>query len=139
MSWPIGQGGKGNEGVAATVKQVPNSIGYVEYAYAKQNSIPFALLQNKAGQYPAPDDAAFQAAAANADWSAAPGFGISLTNQPGDDAWPITGGDLHPDLQERRTSRNSRRGAEVLRLGLQERRQPAADLDYVPLPDRSSA
>ena len=55
MSWPIGQGGKGNEGVAATVKQVPNSIGYVEYAYAKQNSIPFALLQNKAGQYPAPE------------------------------------------------------------------------------------
>ena len=56
MSWPVGQGGKGNEGVAATVKQVPNSIGYVEYAYAKQNNIPFAQLQNKAGQFPAPDD-----------------------------------------------------------------------------------
>ena len=100
VNWPVGQGGKGNEGVAATVKQVPNSIGYVEYAYAKQNNIPFALLQNKAGKFAAPDDKAFQAAAANADWNAAPGFGISLTNQAGDEAWPITGADLHPGPQE---------------------------------------
>src|SRR3954451_14569044 len=90
VQWPVGQGGKGNEGVAALVKQVPNSIGYVEYAYAKQNGIPFAQLQNKNGKFVSPEAKTFQAAAANADWKSAPGFGISLTNQPGDEAWPIT-------------------------------------------------
>ena len=90
MQWPIGQGGKGNEGVAALVKQVPNAIGYVEYAYAKQNSIPFAQLQNKNGKFVAPEAKTFQAAAAGADWKSAPGYGISLTNQAGDEAWPIT-------------------------------------------------
>ncbi len=82
ISWPVGQGGKGNEGVTATVKQVPNSIGYVESAYAKQNKLAYALIQNKDGNFPEPTDKAFQAAAASADWKAAPGFGISLTNQP---------------------------------------------------------
>ena len=83
VNWPAGQGGKGNEGVAAIVKQVPNAIGYVEYAYAKQNNMPFAQLQNKDGKFVAPDDKTFQAAAANADWSAAPGFGISLDEPAG--------------------------------------------------------
>ncbi len=90
VQWPVGQGGKGNEGVAALVKQVPNAIGYVEFAYAKQNSIPFAQIQNKNGKFVAPDAKTFQAAAAGADWKSAPGYGISLTNQPGDEAWPIT-------------------------------------------------
>ena len=72
MQWPVGQGGKGNEGVAALVKQVPNSIGYVEYAYAKQNNIPFALLQNKDGKFVSPEAKTFQAAAANADWKRLP-------------------------------------------------------------------
>jgi phosphate transport system substrate-binding protein len=135
VSWPIGQGGKGNEGVAATVKQVPNSIGYVEYAYAKQNNIPFALVQNKAGKFPMPDDKSFQAAAANADWTAAPGFGISLTNQAGDEAWPITAATFilvykNPDRPEQT--------AEVLkffRWAYQSGDKLAADLAYVPLPD----
>jgi phosphate transport system substrate-binding protein len=135
VSWPIGQGGKGNEGVAATVKQVPNSIGYVEYAYAKQNNIPFALIQNKAGKFPMPDDKSFQAAAANADWTAAPGFGISLTNQAGDEAWPITAATFilvykNPDRPEQT--------AEVLkffRWAYQSGDKLAADLAYVPLPD----
>jgi phosphate transport system substrate-binding protein len=135
VSWPIGQGGKGNEGVAATVKQVPNSIGYVEYAFAKQNNIPFALIQNKAGKFPMPDDKSFQAAAANADWTAAPGFGISLTNQAGDEAWPITAATFilvykNPDRPEQT--------AEVLkffRWAYQSGDKLAADLDYVPLPD----
>src|ERR671921_2391475 len=83
VQWPIGQGGKGNEGVAALVKQVPNAIGYVEYAYAKQNAIPFAQLQNKDGKFVSPEAKTFQAAAANANWNGAPGFGISLTSQPG--------------------------------------------------------
>ncbi|SFI87650.1 phosphate ABC transporter substrate-binding protein, PhoT family (TC 3.A.1.7.1) [Bosea sp. OK403] len=90
VQWPVGIGGKGNEGVSASVKQVANSIGYVEYAYAKQNKLAFALVQNADGNYPAPDDKAFQAAAANANWNEAPGFGISLNNQKGAQAWPIT-------------------------------------------------
>ncbi|POR46146.1 phosphate ABC transporter substrate-binding protein PstS [Bosea psychrotolerans] len=90
VQWPVGIGGKGNEGVSASVKQVANSIGYVEYAYAKQNKLAYALVQNADGNYPAPDDKAFQAAAANANWNEAPGFGISLNNQKGAQAWPIT-------------------------------------------------
>ena len=135
VSWPVGQGGKGNEGVAATVKQVPNSIGYVEYAYAKQNNIAYALLQNKAGKFPAPDMKSFQAAAASANWSAAPGFGISLTNQPGDEAWPITAPTFilvykNPDKPEQT--------AEVLKFfdwAYKNGDKLASDLDYVPLPD----
>ncbi len=90
VQWPVGIGGKGNEGVSASVKQVANSIGYVEYAYAKQNKLSYALIQNADGQFPVPDDVSFQAAAANANWSEQPGFGISLNNQKGEKAWPIT-------------------------------------------------
>lgn len=134
IQWPVGQGGKGNEGVAALVKQVPNAIGYVEYAYAKQNGIPFAQLQNKSGKFVSPDTKAFQAAAANADWSAAPGFGISLTSQPGDEAWPITAPTfiLVPKNPEK-----PEQVAEVLKFfdwAFSKGDQMAADLDYVALP-----
>ncbi|MET0527570.1 MAG: phosphate ABC transporter substrate-binding protein PstS [Microvirga sp.] len=135
VSWPIGQGGKGNEGVAATVKQVPNSIGYVEYAYAKQNNIPYALLQNKAGKYPQPEIKSFQAAAASADWSSAPGFGISLTNQAGDDAWPITNPTF---ILVYKTTEKPEQTAEVLKFfdwAYKNGDKLASDLDYVPLPD----
>jgi len=135
ISWPVGQGGKGNEGVAATVKQVPNSIGYVEYVYAKQNNIPYVLLQNKAGKYPQPEMKAFQAAAANADWSSAPGFGISLTNQPGDDAWPITNPTF---ILVYKTAEKPEQTAEVLKFfdwSYKNGDKLATDLDYVPLPD----
>jgi phosphate transport system substrate-binding protein len=89
VNWPTGAGGKGNEGVSAFVQRLPNSIGYVEYAYAKQNKLAHALMQNAAGNYVAPDDSAFKAAAAGADWKKS--FYQILTNQPGKDAWPITG------------------------------------------------
>ena len=134
ISWPIGQGGKGNEGVAATVKQVPNSIGYVEYAYAKQSKIPHALLQNQAGKYPQPEIKSFQAAAASADWSSAPGFGISLTNQPGDDAWPITNPTF---ILIHKTAEKPEQAAEVLKFfewAYRNGGKLATDLDYVPLP-----
>jgi phosphate transport system substrate-binding protein len=134
VQWPVGQGGKGNEGVAALVKQVPNSIGYVEYAYAKQNNIPYAQLQNKNGKFVAPDDKTFQAAAANADWKSAPGFGISLTNQAGDEAWPITAPTfiLVPKNPEK-----PEQVAEVLKFFdwvFNKGDQMAVELDYVPLP-----
>ena len=135
VSWPVGQGGKGNEGVAATVKQVPNSIGYVEYAYAKQNSIPHTLLQNKAGKYPAPEIKSFQAAAASANWSSAPGFGISLTNQAGEDAWPITNPTF---ILVYKTAEKPEQTAEVLKFfdwSFKSGDKLASDLDYVPLPD----
>jgi len=135
ISWPVGQGGKGNEGVAATVKQVPNSIGYVEYAYARQAGLPVVLIRNAAGNYPLPELASFQAAGASADWRAAPGFGISLTNQPGADAWPITAATFilvpaNPD--------DPARAAEVLEFfdwAYENGDALATELDYVPLPD----
>jgi phosphate transport system substrate-binding protein len=89
VNWPTGAGGKGNEGVAAFVGRLPNSIGYLEYAYVKQNKLTYALLQNSAGTFVAPDDTAFKAAAAGADWTKS--FYQILTNQPGKDSWPMTG------------------------------------------------
>ncbi|AWB21769.1 phosphate ABC transporter substrate-binding protein PstS [Methylobacterium currus] len=136
VSWPTGQGGKGNEGVTAVVKQVPNAIGYVEYAYAKQNNLPVALIQNKDGQFPLPGDEAFQAAAANADWKAAPGFGISLTNQAGAKAWPITAATF---ILVHKNPADAARTAEVLkffRWAYKSGDKMASDLDYVPLPDK---
>ncbi len=134
VQWPVGQGGKGNEGVAALVQQVPNSIGYVEYAYAKQNNIPFAQLQNKSGKFVAPDAKAFQAAAAGADWKSAPGYGISLTNQPGDEAWPITAPTF---ILVHKNPEKPEQVAEALKFfdwAFKSGDQMAAELDYVALP-----
>ena len=91
VAWPTGTGGKGNEGVANYVQRIKGSIGYVEYAYALQNNLPYVLLKNRAGQHVAPTIETFQAAAANADWENAKGYYVVLTDQPGDNSWPITG------------------------------------------------
>jgi phosphate transport system substrate-binding protein len=91
VSWPVGMGGKGNEGVAAYVKRIDGAIGYVEYAYALQNNMPVARLQNREGKFVEPTLKTFQAAAANADWKNAPGYYMVLVDQPGDESWPITG------------------------------------------------
>jgi len=91
VSWPVGVGGKGNEGVAAYVQRIAGSIGYVEFAYALQNQMSHALLRNRAGSFVAPTIETFQAAAANADWKNAPGYYLVLTDQPGEKSWPITG------------------------------------------------
>jgi ABC-type phosphate transport system substrate-binding protein/signal transduction histidine kinase len=88
--WPVGIGAKGNEGVANNVGQTKGSIGYVEYAYAKQNKLTYTKMINKAGKTVEPTSEAFQAAAANADWNSVPGFGVILANQPGDQSWPMT-------------------------------------------------
>ncbi|WP_112663825.1 phosphate ABC transporter substrate-binding protein PstS [Microvirga flavescens] len=134
VQWPAGQGGKGNEGVAALVKQVPNSIGYVEYAYAKQNAIPYAQLKNKNGKFVSPESKTFQAAAAGADWKAAPGFGISLTNQAGDDAWPITAPTF---ILVYKNPEKPEQVAEALKFfnwAFNKGDNQAVELDYVPLP-----
>src|SRR6185503_9945703 len=90
VEWPVGIGAKGNEGVANNVGQTKGSIGYVEYAYAKQNKMSFAKMANKDGKVVAPTAASFMAAAAAADWEATPGFGVVLTDEPGADSWPMT-------------------------------------------------
>ena len=91
VQWPAGIGAKGNEGVANMTTQTDGAIGYVEYAYAKQNKMAYADLINSAGKKVVPDAQSFQAAAANADWANAPGYHLILTNQPGEKSWPITG------------------------------------------------
>ena len=90
VTWPAGVGGKGNEGVAGYVKQIPNSIGYVEYAYVLQNQMTYAALQNAAGSFVAPSAASFSSAAASADWKNAKDFDLVMTNAPGANAYPIT-------------------------------------------------
>ena len=121
VNWPTGAGGKGNEGVSAFVQRLPNSIGYVEYAYAKQNKMTHMLLKNKDGNFVAAGRRNFKAAAAGADWSKT--FYQILTDQPGKDAWPISRRDLHPDAQGAGQAGERGQLAEVLRLGLRQRRQ----------------
>jgi phosphate transport system substrate-binding protein len=132
VNWPTGAGGKGNEGVAAFVGRLPNSIGYVEYAYVKQNKMNYALMQNSTGAYVSPDDTAFKAAAAGADWSKT--FYQVLTNQPGKDSWPISGATfiLMHKLQDKPAN-----GSESLKFfswAYKNGDKAADELDYVPMP-----
>jgi phosphate transport system substrate-binding protein len=108
VEWPTGVGAKGNEGVAGNIGQTKNAIGYVEYAYAKQNKLTYAAMINKAGKTVQPTIAAFQAAASNADWAKAPGYYVILTDQPGEASWPITAATfilMHKDATTRRPPR----------------------------------
>ena len=132
VNWPAGAGGKGNEGVAAFVNRLPNSIGYVEYAYVKQSRMTYAQMQNAAGNFVAPDDTAFKAAAAGADW--AKSFYQILTNQPGKDAWPITGATF---ILMHKTQDKPGEAAAALKFfdwAFQNGDKTAQDLDYVPMP-----
>jgi len=134
VSWPTGLGGKGNDGVAAFVKQTPGAIGYVEYAYAKQNGMTYALMQNKAGAFVQPEAKNFAAAAANAKWQSAPGFYLLLLDQPGADAWPITGATF---ILVHTKQADAAKGREVLEFFdwcYKNGDGAAAQLDYVPLP-----
>jgi len=134
VQWPTGIGGKGNDGVAAFVKQTMGAIGYVEYAYAKQNNATYALLQNKAGKFPAPTAANFAAAAAGANWAKAPDNYVLLLDQPGANAWPITGATF---ILLYKNQDNAARGQGVLKFfdwAYKTGDGAAAKLDYVPLP-----
>jgi phosphate transport system substrate-binding protein len=133
VNWPTGAGGKGNEGVAAFVTRLPNSIGYVEYAYVKQNKMTYTQLQNQAGTYVSPDADNFQAAAAGADWSKT--FYQVLTDQPGKDSWPITGATfimMHKSQDKPGQATNSLKFFDWAYVTGD---KMAADLEYVPLPD----
>jgi len=134
VAWVGGVGGKGNEGVAAYVKQLPNSLGYVEYAYVMQNHMTFALLQNSAGNFVAPSAAAFAAAAATADWKNAQDFNLVMTNAPGAQAYPIAASTFI--LLPRRPKDKARSDAAVafFKYAFEKGQQQANKLDYVPLP-----
>ena len=133
VNWPTGAGGKGNEGVAAFVGRLPNSIGYLEYAYVKQNKLTYALMQNSAGNFVAPDDTSFKAAAAGADW--ANSFYQILTDQPGKDSWPITSATviLFQKVQEKPVQAAT--ALKFFEWAYKSGDKTAADLDYVPMPD----
>jgi phosphate transport system substrate-binding protein len=134
VEFPGGLGGKGNEGVAALTARTDGAIGYVEYAYALQNKMTFCLLKNRDGNFVTPNSESFQAAAANADWSQAPGFYLLLTDQPGKESWPITGATfilMHTQQTKPDTARD------VLNFfdwAYHNGGQLAEQLDYVPMP-----
>ena len=134
VNWPAGIGGKGNEGVSAYIKQIPNSIGYVEYAYALQNHIGYALMKNAAGKVVKPMTASFQAAAATADWAHAKNFNLLMTNAPGADAWPITATSWVIMYKQPKNAANSKVAFDFFRYAYTDGKAAATSLDYVPLP-----
>jgi len=134
VSWPAGVGGKGNEGVAAYVDQIPNSIGYVEYAYVLQNGMAWAFVQNAAGNYVAPSADSFQAAAASADWANAKDFYLVMTNAPGAQAWPITASTFVLMPRQPKDEARSQAVLKFFRWSLEHGQTQANKLDYVPLP-----
>ena len=137
VNWPTGAGGKGNEGVAAFVGRLPNSIGYVEYAYVKQNKMTFTQLQNKDGVYVSPDDETFKAAAAGADW--AKSFYQILTNQSGKNAWPITSATFILMHKSQDKPAQAATSLKFFEWTYKQGDKTAADLDYVPMPDAVKA
>ena len=139
VNWPVGIGGKGNDGVAAFVKQTPGAIGYVEYAYAKQNRMTYAAMQNKSGAFVQPTAAAFSAAAMGAKWASAPGFYMLVLDQPGAASWPITAATF---ILVHAKQANAETGKDVLAFfdwAYKNGNAAAESLDYIPLPDSVKA
>jgi len=135
VEWPTGVGAKGNEGVAGNIGQTRNSIGYVEYAYAKQTKLTYASVINKAGKAVQPTVQTFQAAAANADWAKAPGYYVILTDQQGEASWPITGATF---ILMHRTPVDKAASAEAIKFfkwAFEKGDKIAEELDYIPMPD----
>lgn len=135
VEWPVGVGAKGNEGVAGNVSQTKNSIGYVEYAYAKQNKLTHAAIVNKAGKTVQPTIENFQAAAANADWAKSPGYYVILTDQPGESSWPITGATfilMHKNPTDKAAAAEA---IKFFKWAFEKGDKMAQELDYIPMPD----
>ena len=136
LQWPVGIGAKGNEGVANNVANTRGAIGYVEYAYAKQNKMTHASMVNKAGKTVAPSSATFQAAAANADWASKPGFGVILANQPGDQSWPMTAATWILLYKQPRDAATTTEALKFFSWAYAKGDKMAEALDYVPMPDK---
>jgi phosphate transport system substrate-binding protein len=134
VSWPTGVGGKGNEGVAAYVGRINGSIGYVEFAYVLQNKMTYALLENQAGQFPAPSIPSFQAAAASADWSHAQDFYLVMTNAAGPQSWPITAASFILMYKQPKDEAASKTALGFFKWALENGQKYAEELGYVPLP-----
>ena len=135
VEWPIGIGAKGNEGVANNVAQTKGSIGYVEYAYAKQNKLTHAKMTNRDGAVVEPTIETFQATAANADWASTPGYGVILSNQPGADAWPMTAATFILIHKQPRDPVAAREALKFFAWAYDKGDALAEGLDYVPMPD----
>ncbi len=135
VEWPVGVGAKGNEGVSGNIGQTKNSIGYVEYAYAKQNKLTYTAMVNHAGKTVQPTVEAFQAAASNADWTHAPGYYVILTEQPGDKSWPITASTfilMHKDATDKAASQQA---IKFFKWAFANGGKMAEELDYIPMPE----
>ena len=134
LQWPVGIGAKGNEGVAGNVAQTKGSIGYVEYAYAKENKMTFTKMINKAGKAVAPGSDTVQAAAASADWSSKPGFGVILANQPGDKSWPMAAATWILMYKKPEKPAESAEALKFFAWAYSKGDAMADSLDYVPMP-----
>ena len=134
VSWPVGVGGKGNEGVAEYVNRIKGSIGYVEYAYVLQNKMKWASVQNAAGNFIKPDISAFQAAAASADWTKAQDYYLVITNAPGADSYPITATTFVLMYKKAKDEARSKDALAFFKWSLESGQDLAKSLDYVPLP-----
>jgi len=134
VQWPVGIGAKGNEGVANGVGITKGSIGYVEYAYALQNKLTYTKMINKAGKVVSPTSAAFQAAAANADWKSKPGYGVILANQPGDKSWPMTAATWILVYKKPVDPRSTAEALKFFAWSYKNGAKMAESLDYVPMP-----
>ena len=134
VQWPDGVGGKGNEGVASYVQQIKGSIGYVELAYALQNGMTHASLQNAAGNWVQPSLESFSAAAASADWKATQDFNLVITNAPGADAWPITATNFILMHKQARDPARAQAARDFFKWAYTNGQAQAKSLDYVPLP-----
>jgi phosphate transport system substrate-binding protein len=134
VEWPAGVGAKGNEGVSGNISQTKNSIGYVEYAYAKQNKLTYTGLVNKEGKTVQPTVEAFQAAASNADWAKAPGYYVILTDQPGEKSWPITASTFILMHKEPADKAASAEAIKFFKWAFANGGKAAEELDYIPMP-----
>jgi phosphate transport system substrate-binding protein len=135
VQWPAGIGAKGNEGVANNVANTKGSIGYVEYAYAKQNKLTYTQMVNKSGKTVSPTAETFQAAAANADWKSQPGYGVILANQPGDQSWPMTAATWILLYKKPTDAASTGEALKFFAWSYGKGDGMAKDLDYVPMPD----
>jgi len=139
VEWPVGLGAKGNEGVSNNVGNTKGSIGFVEYAYAKQNKLAYTKMINKDGKTVSPTSAAFQAAAANADWNSQPGFGVILANQPGAESWPMTAATwilIHKQPQDPAAATEA---LKFFAWAYDNGAKMADELDYIPMPKNVAA
>jgi phosphate transport system substrate-binding protein len=137
VAWPVGVGGKGNDGVASFVKQTPNAIGYVEYAYAVRIKLAYGLVQNKAGKFVSPGVKTFAAAAAGADWTGAQDFQVVITDAPGEESYPIAATSFAVMYTVPKVPTRTQTALDFFRWGLRDGQKLASDLGFVPLPPRA--